>query len=347
MRQNYFSIFPFVKQRIAVILLFFVFGGFLAAQDYTIYPASLGNEIIPEIRPIFPEALLSSFIEAQEAWDMARPYWAPTEHEYMAIFANRPFESILLNNDLLLYYGHPLSRNMGILGRHPPADLKNMLIELAGEYREAGGRNMILGFYVIYGTVWPGGDIGIIRESVITEWIEWALENDMLVFLDHQIGRFNPIDQLRTLLPWLRYPNVHLALDPEWRTDKPMQEIGHMTAAEINQAQRIMEDYMVENNIPGERLLVIHQFNSVMIRNRADVRTNFSKVRLVLCMDGIGTPTMKRDTYDFVAQATNIPVKSFKLFYNLGIPGAGFDNPIMSPRDVLGLNPRPYVIMYQ
>jgi hypothetical protein len=108
-----------------------------------------------------------------------------------------------------------------------------------------------------------------------------------------------------------------------------------------------MEDYMIENDIPGERMLVIHQFNHVMIKNRADVKTNFNRVRLIHCADGFGSPNMKRGSYDYNALASNMPIKAFKLFYNFGIPGAGYDDPLMTPREVYALNPRPYIIMYQ
>jgi hypothetical protein len=169
----------------------------------------------------------------------------------------------------------------------------------------------------------------------------------MLVFLDHQIGRFDPIDSLKRMLPYLKkYPNVHLALDPEWRTTKPMDEIGSVSAEEINRAQKVMQDYMIENDIPGERLLVIHQFNVVMIKNRKNVRSDFEKVRLVLCMDGHGNPGKKRGTYAFNAEATNIPIKAFKLFYNEA-GNTGVDDPILTPKQVYELKPRPMIIMYQ
>jgi hypothetical protein len=237
---------------------------------------------------------------------------------------------------------------MGILGRYTIEELDEKLTELAAEYEEAsGGRQIQKAFYLIYGTVWPEGEIGILRDSLVRRFIEYGMENDILVFLDHQIGRYDPIDSLRRMLPWLRYPNVHLALDPEWRTEKPMEVFGYVTGEELNTAQQVMQDYIIENDIPGERLLVIHQFNAAMIRNRAAVRTDFERVRFIHCMDGIGHPAMKRDTYAFNALADNMPLKGFKLFYNFAIPGAGFDDPIMSPSEVYGLNPRPVVIMYQ
>jgi hypothetical protein len=298
-----------------------------------------------EFTPLFPAAFFTEYISSLDAIDAGRPYWVATEGEIESQSFSQ--ESVLLNNDILAFYGHPRSRNMGILGRYSKEELNEKLIALADEYQKAGGRNVLKAFYIIFGTVWPGGDIGIIGEALLTEYIEFALENDMLVFVDHQIGKYTPQDSIKRMLPWLRYPNVHLALDPEWRTTKPMEEIGTVTASEINQVQRIMEDYIIENEIPGERLLVIHQFNYRMISNREKVESNFSRVRLVHCADGFGPPNVKKAAYAYNAQASNMPVKAFKLFFDFGIPGAGIDYPLLSPKEVLSLNPRPYIIMYQ
>ncbi|MDR2103472.1 MAG: hypothetical protein LBP42_05145, partial [Treponema sp.] len=219
---------------------------------------------------------------------------------------------------------------------------------LAEEYNAINGdRGVLKAFYIIYGTVWPEGEIGIINEQILLQYIQYAMEKNILIFIDHQIGKYMPLDALKKMLPYLRFPNVHLALDPEWRTTKPMQEIGGVTAEEINEVQRVMENYMIEQKIPGERMLVIHQFNWRMIRNREKVETSFKKVRLIHCADGFGNPSLKRQSYAFNAEAANIPVKGFKLFYNFGIPGAGYDHPLLSPREVIELYPRPYVIMYQ
>ncbi|MDR2509835.1 MAG: hypothetical protein LBC77_04230 [Spirochaetaceae bacterium] len=256
-------------------------------------------------------------------------------------------QSLLQNSDILAYYGHPNSRGMGILGRHTKEDLLPRLNALAEEYKAvSGGRDVVKAFYIIYATCWPEGNVGIISSSKLKEYIDFAAENNMLVFLDHQIGKYDPIASLESMLPYLKYPNVHLALDPEWRTTKPMQELGSVTGDEINRAQKVMEEYMIKNEIPGERLLVIHQFNAVMIKNRRAIKADFEKVRLVLCMDGHGTPAKKRGTYAFNAEAENIPVKAFKLFYNEK-GNTGVDEPILSPKEVYELQPRPYLIMYQ
>ncbi|MDR3247248.1 MAG: hypothetical protein LBT39_00555 [Treponema sp.] len=309
-------------------------------------PADTTGTRINVTTPRFPSLYFNEYIAAVAGEDDARPYWAAAESEMTEQELEPP--SILLNNDIIAFYGHPNSRNMGILGRYPIEELDAMLTKLAGEYAAAnGGRGIRKAFYIIFGTVWPEGEIGIINDALLTRWVEYGLEHDILIFIDHQIGRYDPINSLKRMLPWLRYDNVHLALDPEWRTTKPMREIGTVTAAEINQAQRVMEDYMIENKVSGERLLVIHQFNYRMISNREQVESNFERVRLVHCADGFGSPSLKRDSYAFNAQARNIPIKGFKLFYNFGIPGAGYDHPLLSPTEVYALNPRPYLIMYQ
>ncbi|GHT87440.1 hypothetical protein FACS1894137_14760 [Spirochaetia bacterium] len=320
------------------------------AQSVAVTPQIAGSEQIREnAKPPFPSFYFMDYYTAYKAQEAARPYWAASETELnIQARLRRENTSMLLNNDILAFYGHPLSRNMGILGRYPIEELDARLTKLAQEYAAvSGGRNVRKAFYIIYGTVWPEGEIGILRESVLLEWIQYALDHDILVFIDHQIGRYDPIASLKRMLPYLRFPNVHLALDPEWRTTKPMKEIGSVTAAEINAAQQAMEEYMLENHLSGERMLVIHQFKPWMIQNPENVRAGRDKVRLIHCADGFGNPNQKRAAYAANAQTRTIPLKSFKLFFNFEIPSAGFDAPLLSPSQVYALDPRPYLIMYQ
>ncbi|MFP3091056.1 hypothetical protein LQZ21_12100 [Treponema sp. TIM-1] len=298
---------------------------------------------------LFPSIYYTDAIKTSRHEENFKPYWVASESEIVVEpqVAGQD-ESIILNDDILAFYGHPRSERMGILGRYSITDLDTRLSELAVEYGAVnGGRGVRKAFYLIYGTVWPQGEIGILQESILLEYIQYALERDILIFIDHQIGRYDPIDALKKMLPYLRYPNVHLALDPEWRTTKPMQEIGSVTADEINRAQQVIQDYLLEHNLPGERLLVIHQFNWRMIQEREKVKSDFPRVRLVHCADGFGSPTLKAASYAYNAQATNMPIKGFKLFYNFGIPGAGYDQPLLTPKQVIELTPRPYIIMYQ
>lgn len=255
---------------------------------------------------------------------------------------------VLAHSQILAYYGRPGTRSMGILGQYSKDTLAPMLETLAREYDALNGDlGVVPAFYIIFGTCWPEGNIGYLSKSIIREYIEFALQRGWLVFLDHQIGKYDPLKSLKTMFEFLEYPNVHLALDPEWRTTKPMQEIGYVTAEEVNKAQELLQEYLVKNKLPGPRMLVIHQFKPKMIMNRDAVQAVYDQVILIHVADGFGNPSLKKSTYAMIARAKNIPVKGFKLFYPPAIQGAGWDNPLMSPADVLSLSPVPYVIMYQ
>jgi hypothetical protein len=290
------------------------------------------------------------FTDSFQKWLIQKenqPDSAATEVE-TKLLENGMAQPLFLNNDVIAFYGHPNSPNMGILGRYSPDALNTQLNVLAAEYNAINGqRGVYKAFYIIYGTVHPGGAIGYISDALLQNYIRFAQEHSMLIFIDHQIGRYDPLDSLKEMLPYLHYPNVHLALDPEWRTNQPMKHIGSITGEEINQAQQIMTEYLINNRLPGERMLVIHQFHYSMIENRKDVRTGYERVTLVHCADGFGNPDLKRNTYSYLALATNMPVKGFKLFYNFEIPGAGYDDPLLTPKQVLDLKPRPSVILYQ
>lgn len=257
--------------------------------------------------------------------------------------------SVLVDKDIVAFYGHPNSRAMGIVGQYSLEALAPKLEAFAAEYDKVNGdkRGIIPAIYLIYGTCWPGGDIGYLSDEIITKYVEFAKEKGWLIFLDHQIGRFTVKQAMEKLLPYLKYDNVHLALDPEWRTTKPMQEIGYITGAEVNYAQQAMQDYLTENNLPGKRILVVHQFKPLMITNRGIIKSNYSKVNIVHCADGFGSPSVKKGAYKNNAAATNMPLKSFKLFSKPAISGAGYDIPMMSAEDVMKLDPRPCFIMLQ
>ena len=301
--------------------------------------------------PLFPDMLnLERFKSAVQDGRAGQVYTAPTQSdaERAGFVDDSSLQSFLLNNDVFALYGKPNAYTMGILGQYPLDKIEAVMDEFVKVYDEANGqRGIIPAFYIIYGTCWPEGEIGILNEAVTRQYIDFAAERGWLVFLDHQIGRYSVESAVNKLLPWLKYDNVHLALDPEWHTDKPMKEIGSVTADDINLAQRMIQDYLVENSLPGRRMLVVHQFKPYMIRNRPAVRSDFERVKLIHCADGIGAPHVKKNTYANNAAATNIPLKSFKLFTKPTVAGAIYDQPIMTPEDVLSLDPRPYLIIYQ
>lgn len=330
----------------------------IGAQSISTVVDGIGKADYPHsFNPLFPRAL--SFAAAAEL--AAASSAGLAENAPPAVVTVEPapvpevetpdpdrLQSVLLNNDVFALYGKPGARTMGILGQYSIEAIGPVMDDFVKRYDEANGqRGIIPSFYIIYGTVWPEGEIGILQDRIVKEYIDYAAERGWYVYLDHQIGKYSVDTAMKKLLPWLKYPNVHLALDPEWRTTKPMQEIGSVTAEELNQAQTMMQDYLIEHKLPGRRMLVVHQFKPKMIMNRPNVRSDFELVQLIHCADGFGSPSLKKSTYALNAEATNIPLKSFKLFLKPQVEGAGWDQPIMSPEEVYALEPRPYLIMYQ
>ena len=94
-----------------------------------------------------------------------------------------------------------------------------------------------------------------------------------------------------------------------------------------------------ENDIPP-KLLIVHQFTESSITNREQIQ-QIPGVQFVLEVDGFGTPEEKRATYALLTGGENFDFHGFKLWYN------GQDDPIMSPEDVLSLEPQPDLIIYQ
>ncbi len=257
-------------------------------------------------------------------------------------------DSVVAEAQVIAYYGHPFSRFMGILGEKPIEEMTEQLRARAAEYDAINGSlGVAPAFHIIYGTVYEDASIGILREYKLLEYIEFARANDLLVFLDHQIGNGTVDEAIRTMLPYLRYENVHLAIDPEWATDSPGEVIGGVHAEDINHAQQLMQDYLEQEGLPGTRMLVVHQFNHRMIDERELVRTDFPRVRLIHHADGFGSPPQKRDSFRFNAIAGNMPLKGFKLFYPKSWRDGGFDVPLMSPLEVMQLDPVLVYIQYQ
>ena len=61
---------------------------------------------------------------------------------------------------------------------------------------------------------------------------------------------------------------------------------------------------------------------------------------LVWDSDGFGGPGAKMGDYQQYAAEPGFEFGGFKLFYN-------YDTPVMTPAQVLGMNPRPVFVVYQ
>ncbi|URA10106.1 hypothetical protein [Thermospira aquatica] len=291
--------------------------------------------------------MIFSGSEATNAVIFSRNLQEEMNNPFVHVMRPAVLEWDVTNTHIVAFYGHPKSRIMGIVGRLSRDELAIELRKYAQEYEKASGKPAIPAVYLIYGTCQPGGEIGIMSSQLVQEYITFTETNGFLLFLDHQIGKYSVEHAVTRLLPFMKYPHVHPAIDPEWRTLRPMKEIGSITADELNNAQKILSDYLVKENILLPKIFVVHQFNWKMIRERQRVKTHYPYVYLVHTADGFGSPDLKKSTYAYNAQATNMPYKGFKLFFYSGYKGAGYDQPLMKPEEVVNLKPTPFLIIYQ
>lgn len=255
--------------------------------------------------------------------------------------------SLLASSQIVSYYGNPLSPEMGILGQHDPETLAELLRALRDRFDERNGDLGAIGAFHIVATVaqsTPGPD-GRYRyrldQQVIEPYLRLARERGFLVFLDLQIGRSDVSTEVAHVLPLLRQPGVHLALDPEFAVGPdgvPGERIGSLTADEVNAAQWLLSR-LVAAGLPERKILVVHQFRGDMITNPESIE-RFAGVDLVIDMDGFGPAAVKRAHYEAFAGADYATFPGIKLFLE-------HDPDLMSEENLLNLAPRPALVVYQ
>ncbi|RLA70306.1 MAG: hypothetical protein DRG09_03585 [Epsilonproteobacteria bacterium] len=246
------------------------------------------------------------------------------------------------NEMVLAYYGRPGVKSMGILGQHSIASLIPIIKAKTAEYKKASGnQNIVPGFDVIYGMAAgdPGRDkdyIINISEKKLMTYINAGQKHGLVVFIDTQLGKMSPIEAIRPLLKYLKYDNVHLAIDPEFEVKnlnvRPGKKIGHISGSQVNQVQKAMTDYMKQHGIKGKKMLIIHMFRHTMLSNKSDLKT-YDNIDMIFNLDGHGSPRLKVDIYNgiYKHRTANKVAGGFKLFFDEDKPR------LMTAKEVLGL----------
>lgn len=250
-------------------------------------------------------------------------------------------------NRVVAFYGNPRSERMGILGELPPAQMLAKLDGIAKEWAKADTTRTVrpaLHLIVTVAQGKPGSDAKYrLRhpDTLIAEVAKWAESRGWLLFLDVQVGQSTVADELPRLIPWLRKPWVHLALDPEFAMPAgrvPGSRIGTLDARQINEAIDLLARIVDEEHLPP-KALVVHRFTENMLTNYREIRTD-PRVQVVIDMDGFGAPSLKKRIYDLVVTHRPVQFTGIKLFFKN-------DQPMMTLRQVLGLAPIPLYIQYQ
>jgi hypothetical protein len=247
---------------------------------------------------------------------------------------------------VVAFYGAPQDAQLGELGIGTPAHAARKLLRQAAPYGRKT-RPVLPAMELIASVAAhdPGPD-GLYRTQqtpgVINRYLRAARRIKALLVLDIQPGHADFLSEARRLAPWLGQPDVGIALDPEWHTPGavPGTQIGSVTAAEINAVSDYVAGIVRARNLP-EKLFVIHQFTDGMIQGKEQVLAR-PGLAVTFNVDGFGDRPNKLSKYRaFTAQTRGRPFDDgFKLFYHE-------DTNLMSPSNVMAMQPRPDLVVYE
>ena len=253
-------------------------------------------------------------------------------------------EQIKKNELLVGYYGRPNAKALGILGE---SNIDTLVLKMKKkrEYfkKELDNKfDVKLAFHIIHSlaTKDPGRRndylLGM-RKSTVLKYIKRAKEEDFAVILDVQLGTKTPKEAVMPLLQYLKYKNVHIAIDPEFkipthRRYPPGKYVGHIFGNHLNEAQELISNYLVENNIIEKKKIIVHMFHPRMLRKKEDVK-NYDNIQLIYNVDGHGSAGVKVKIYNslYAVSQEKKAIGGFKIFNKTD------KKPIMTPKEILGL----------
>jgi len=260
--------------------------------------------------------------------------------------------SILPHKRIVAYYGNPKSKKMGALGEYPKDEMLRRLKAEVAKWEKADPSLPVqpalhLVAVVAQGAPGKSGKYRMIHpDALVNEVYGWAKEINGILFVDIQTGH----SDIRTILPrfeWiLKNPDVHLGIDPEFNLIKsgkiPSKKIGTYDAADINYAIGYLQELVKKYNLPP-KVFIVHRFTRNMVTNAKNIKP-VSEVQVVMNMDGWGPPWLKRDSsHDYIIKEP-VEYTGFKLFYHNDTKRG---DPLMTPQDLLKLNPKPIYVQYQ
>lgn len=302
--------------------------------------------VVPVLDKTLYDKLYAALVNYPSSTPSTTPRIWPAKTPYPNVGAILPFRRIIA------YYGNFYSKQMGVLGKYPTEEMiKRFNVEL-DKWRAADPTMPpipAIDYIAITAQASPGAD-GKYRfrmpDKEIDKAVELAKRMNGIVILDIQIGLSNLQTELPLLEKYLKMPEVHLAIDPEFamhNKQKPGSVIGYFTAADVNYAANYLAKLVRDNNLPP-KVLVVHRFTSEMVSGVKNI-TPLPEVQIVMDMDGWGTPAKKKGTYQRTIFAEPVQFTGFKLFYvnDLKAPSTH----ILTPAEVLDLNPKPVFVQFQ
>jgi hypothetical protein len=282
-------------------------------------------------------------IVAVERMPVVRPVYTPPKSLPLRTLPDGT-RTLLPGHRIVAFYGAPHAPGLGVLGAGSPDEIYPRLHRQAKPYATAHTPVMPAYELITFLATGSRGNQGNfstrLSDRTITHYAHAAKRHHALLILDIQPGRGRFLPDARSLKPWLRLPNVGLAIDPEWKLyggQLPLSGIGHTSGRVVNRVSRWLNHLTRVNHLP-QKLFLVHQFTESMVRHKGAVVAR-KHLATVFNVDGLGGRAAKIGKYRDFAQDDRFPL-GFKLFYDADIG-------LMSPADVMRLRPRPAIVEYQ
>lgn len=260
--------------------------------------------------------------------------------------------ALLPFNRIIAYYGNLYSTKMGVLGEYPEAIMFEKLKNEVKRWEEADPSTPVipaLHYIAVTAQGSPGAD-GKYRfrmpDKEIDKVLAMAEKIDAIVFLDIQVGLSNLQSEIPIFEKYLKMPNVHLGIDPEFSMKtgvRPGKVVGTMDASDINFAANYLAKLVKENNLTP-KVLVVHRYTEKMVTNYKLIKP-LPEVQIVMHMDGWGGKAKKLNTYKQFVYNQPVNFTGFKIFYKNDIFDKG--TVLFSPLELIKISPRPLYIQYQ
>lgn len=321
----------------SLIVNFYPASASVAQPSNNIQPASAITD--PPIDETEPDPYVCTYAESIGPWCRASSIGNRHDHHLLR-------HATLGNKRIVAFYGSPLGRGLGVLGNNTPENMLKQLRAQTAEYQNILTRTQVIPAFHMVVTVadkYPGDDKNYnhrVDPAVIQKWIDWAKQENVWVILDIQPGRSDGITEIDQIEPFLYQPHVQLAIDPEFMVganDIPGENLGVIDGDMINQIQARLDG--IAQVIGQTKVLMIHQFDNRMLKNK-DLILNYENVEIVWDADGFGGAGAKKQDYDQYRNDAGFDRGGIKLFYVE-------DTPLMTPAEVMQLQPMPSIVIYQ
>ncbi len=260
--------------------------------------------------------------------------------------------ALLPFNRIVAYYGNFYSTRMGVLGEYEPEVMLQKFRAAIAEWNTADPSTPVVPAieYIAVTAQGSAGFDGKYRARMpfdqIDKAIELAKEANGIVILDVQNGLSDVESEIPRLEEYLKLPQVHLALDPEFSMkggNRPGSVIGTMDATDINYVADYLASLVKKYDLPP-KILVVHRFTEHMVTHSENI-TPLPEVQIVMDADGWGPPLLKSNIYKAVVSSEPVQFTGIKLFYknDLREPSTA----LLTPAQILKFTPQPSFIQYQ